>query len=68
MDGVVDQQDLTLLQNYLKSSQDYPLSAVQLALADVNKDGHIDGGDTLQLSKYVNGVIDSFEWLLAKNI
>lgn len=57
-DGVIDNNDLKLVQNYIQGIQ--ALTDIQLKAADVNKDGKIDTGDTFKLSQHINGIIDSF--------
>ena len=58
-DGIVDQEDLDALQEYLLKNTTF--TEKQYKAADVNKDGNLDTGDTLKLSQYVNGFIDSLE-------
>ncbi|MCI8655240.1 MAG: hypothetical protein HFJ48_05170, partial [Clostridia bacterium] len=58
-DGVIDDEDLELLQNYLVGN--IGLSDKQKELADVNKDGKLDADDLLKLRQFLNGTITSFD-------
>jgi hypothetical protein len=58
-DGVINQDDLDLLSNYILGYEG--LSEKQKVLADINKDGILNTADTLKLSQYINGYIDSLE-------
>lgn len=50
-DGVIDQKDLDLLNEYLKGNVSF--TNAQQKLADVNKDGKIDTADVNKLNQYI---------------
>ncbi len=58
-DGVIDNKDLTLVQNYIMETQS--LTDKQFKAADVNKDNMIKTIDYMKIQNYINGTIDSFE-------
>ena len=58
-DGVINKEDLDLLGEFLTGKTS--LTDRQMKSADVNRDGEIDTGDTLKLSKYVNGIISTLD-------
>ena len=58
MDGDINADDLTLLENYLTDPTTYPLTAYQKRLADVNQDTVITNADKVCLQNYINEVED----------
>lgn len=52
---IIDEEDVTALENYLADSTAYPLSTLQKRLADINQDGKIDSQDLQCLKNYLEG-------------
>ena len=61
LDGVVDNNDLDLLNKYLAKTVD--LSEIQLMAADVNSDGILSVGDAENIRLYVTGHNSGSEYL-----
>lgn len=57
-DGQITQEDLELIQNQVLGNTVY--TDKQFKAADVNRDEHVDTGDTFKMSQYLNGTIDHF--------
>jgi hypothetical protein len=58
-DGKINQEDLTLVQQFVQNNA--TLTLQQVKAADVNKDGYVDTGDTFKLSQYISGVISGLD-------
>lgn len=58
-DGLINEEDLELLQDYMLGN--VGLSDKQKELADVNKDGKLDSGDLFKFRQFLLGQITSFE-------
>lgn len=56
--GIINQTDKTMLQDYLLNS--ITLNSQQLLAADANCDGSVDMGDVISIIYYINKLIDSF--------
>ena len=59
VDGKINQEDLTLVQQFVQNNA--TLTLQQVKAADVNKDGYVDTGDTFKLSQYISGVISGLD-------
>lgn len=53
MDNYIDQNDIDLLDSYLKDSENTQLSAYQLKLANCNEDSDVNEDDLTALTEYV---------------
>lgn len=58
MDGSVDIFDQQELENYINNSQEHPLTADQLKLADVNGDGDVNQEDLDLIKKFIGGDVE----------
>ncbi len=58
-DGIIDENDYKLLEDYLKNNGS-GLTDEQKRLADVNGDGVVDDNDMKLLNDYINGDIEDF--------
>ena len=65
---VIDQLDVTALENYLADSTRYPLSQYQLKLADCNQDGIVDSKDLACLKAYITGDFENSGYCGIKSI
>lgn len=59
-DGVIDENDYSLLEDYLNDAQNNELTQEQLALADTNGDGVVDENDMDLIEQMINGEIEEF--------
>ena len=59
-DGVIDENDYLLLEDYLNDSQNNNLTNEQLLLADTNGDGVVDEDDMDLIDQMINGEIEEF--------
>ena len=78
-DTLIDESDITILENYLADPIEYPLTAFQKKLADINQDGIIDTKDLECLKQFINpkfvhigdinqdGIIDNEDLKLFQN-
>lgn len=53
-DGVIDTDDITIIENYIKDPVTNPLNDLQLILADVNHDGKVDEKDLTYIKNFVS--------------
>lgn len=53
-DGTIDNDDITIIQNYIKDPVTHPLTDLQLILADVNHDGKVDEKDLTYIKNFVS--------------
>ena len=61
MDGVIDNYDLTLMEDYIKDPVTFDLTTNQFKLADLNNDGLVDEQDVELLKNFIAGKTESFE-------
>ncbi len=59
--GVIDIEDLKLVQNYVTSSSKNPLTEEQMQYADIDHSGVVDLRDCQYIMMYTSGNIDSLE-------
>lgn len=59
-DGVIDENDYSLLEDYLNDAQNNDLTQEQLDLADTNGDGVVDENDMDLIEQMINGEIEEF--------
>ena len=59
-DGVIDENDYSLLEDYLNDAQNNNLTNEQLSLADTNGDGVVDENDMELIDQMINGKIEEF--------
>lgn len=57
--GDIDRYDLTLIQQYIRDPETYPLTSTQLKLADLNNDGIIDSLDEQCMIDFLAGKLES---------
>ena len=53
-DGYIDRTDMDLLQNHIADPEHYPLTTLQMKIADCNQDGKVDGADLTCMQNYFN--------------
>lgn len=59
-DGVIDENDYALLEDYINDGQNNNLTEEQLLLADTNGDGVVDENDMDLIERMINGEIEEF--------
>ena len=59
-DGVIDENDYALLEDYINDGQNNDLTDEQLLLADTNGDGIVDEDDMALIEQMINGEIEEF--------
>lgn len=60
-DGILSQDDIELIEKYIKSKKGSKLDNEQIKLCDINKDNNVDNADVLQLKKYIAGVSSIYD-------